>query len=150
VTSASGYESRNANWAQARLRFDAGPGVRGDGELEALLEFFRARRGAAVGVRFRDPYDNSSSGMTEPPSATDQEIGSGDGLTDRFALVKRYGSSEIRRITRPMPGSVRVAVNGSELASGWVLGDKGVVEFADPPAAGAEIRAGFLFDVPVR
>jgi uncharacterized protein (TIGR02217 family) len=25
-----------------------------------------------------------------------------------------------------------------------------VIEFAVPPAAGAEVRAGFLFDVPVR
>ena len=47
VTSASGYEARNANWTQARLRFDAGPGVRGDNELEMLLAFFRARRGSA-------------------------------------------------------------------------------------------------------
>lgn len=29
VTSASGNEYRNSNWQQARLRFDAGPGIRG-------------------------------------------------------------------------------------------------------------------------
>jgi Uncharacterized conserved protein len=40
VTSASGFEVRNVNWSQARLRFDAGPGVRGDAELERLLAFF--------------------------------------------------------------------------------------------------------------
>ena len=45
VTSASGHEYRNVNWNQARLRFDAGPGVRGDAELETLIGFFRARRG---------------------------------------------------------------------------------------------------------
>ena len=42
VTSASGHETRNANWQQARLRFDAGPGVRGDAELGLLIAFFRA------------------------------------------------------------------------------------------------------------
>lgn len=150
VTSASGYESRNANWAQARLRFDAGPGVRGDAELETLLAFFRARRGPAVGFRFRDPYDHSSNGMTGAPTPADQVIGTGDSETDRFALVKRYGESEARRITRPVSGSVRIAVNGSELTSGWTLQDKGLIQFTVPPAAGAAITAGFLFDVAVR
>ena len=149
VTSASGYEARNANWSQARLRFDAGPGVRGDAELEALLAFFRARRGPAVAFRFRDPYDNSSSGMTATPSPTDQGIGTGDGATDTFALVKSYGGEE-RRITRPVVGSVRVAVGGTELVSGWTLGEKGVIEFDVAPAPGAPITAGFLFDAPVR
>jgi uncharacterized protein (TIGR02217 family) len=150
VTSASGFEARNVNWSQARLRFDAGPGVRGDAELETLLAFFRARRGPAVGFRFRDPYDNSSSGMTGAPAATDQEIGTGDGAATGFALVKNYGGGEQRRITRPVSGSVRIAVDGMELATGWTLQDKGIVQFEVPPTAGAAISAGFLFDTPVR
>jgi uncharacterized protein (TIGR02217 family) len=150
VTSASGYEARNANWAQARLRFDAGPGVRGEGELETLLAFFRARRGPAVAFRFRDPFDNSSNGMTGAPTPTDQTIGSGDGAAMSFALTKDYGGGEQRRITRPSSGSVRVAVNGSEVTTGWMLQDKGVVQFDSAPPAGAAITAGFLFDVPVR
>ena len=150
VTSASGFEARNANWSQARLRFDAGPGVRGDAELETLLSFFRARRGPAVGFRFRDPYDNSSNGMTGTPTPSDQVIGTGDGVTDRFELVKAYGTGEQRRVTRPVAGSVLVAVNGAEAVSGWTLGDKGVIEFAAAPAAGAAITAGYLFDTPVR
>jgi uncharacterized protein (TIGR02217 family) len=150
VTSANGYEARNVNWSQARLRFDAGPGVRGDAELETLLAFYRARRGPAVAFRFRDPFDNSSNGMTDEPTATDQIIGAGDGTTSRFALVKDYGGGEQRRITRPTAGSVRVAVDGAELATGWTLDGKGVVQFTDAPAAGAIVTAGYLFDVPVR
>jgi uncharacterized protein (TIGR02217 family) len=150
VTSASGFEARNANWAQARMRFDAGPGVRGDAELETLLGFFRARRGPAVAFRFRDPYDNSSNGMTGAPAATDQLIGTGDGATDSFALVKSYGPGEQRRITRPVAGTVRVAVDGTELVTGWTLDANGVVSLDDPPAAGATVTAGFLFDTPVR
>jgi uncharacterized protein (TIGR02217 family) len=137
------------NWQQARLRFDAGPGVRGDAELETLIAFFRARRGPAVGFRFRDPYDHSSSGMTGVPTPTDQPIGTGDGEASRFELIKRYGTGETRRITRPVPGSVRVAVNGVERLAGWSL-VKGAIVFDEPPAAGSEISAGFLFDVPVR
>jgi len=150
VTSASGFEARNANWAQARLRFDAGPGVRGDAELEMLLAFFRARRGPAVGFRFRDPYDFSSNGMTGAATADDQALGTGDGATDGFALIKRYGSGEQRRISRPVAGSVRIAVDGAEMATGWSVEDQGIVRFSAAPAAGAVVTAGFLFDVPVR
>jgi len=150
VSSASGFEARNANWAQARMRFDAGPGVRGEAELETLLSFFRARRGPAIAFRFRDPFDNSSNGMTGTSAATDQAIGTGDGVIDSFELVKTYGTGEQRRITRPVAGTVRVAINASELTTGWTLDDKGVIRFDSPPAAGAEVTAGFLFDTPVR
>lgn len=150
VTSASGFEARNANWSQARLKFDAGPGVRGDPELETLIAFFRARRGPAVAFRFRDPYDNSSNGMTGAPTPIDQAIGSGDGTTTNFPLVKTYGSGEQRRVTRPVAGSVRVSVDGVELTTGWTVQDKGFVQFDQPPASGAAIAAGFLFDTPVR
>ena len=150
VTSAGGHEQRNANWQQARLRFDAGPGVRGDTELGELLAFFRARRGSAVAFRFRDPFDHSSNGMTGAPTAFDQLLGLGDGMTTSFGLVKNYGDGERRRLTRPVPGTVRVAIDGAEQLAGWILEPLGMVQFDDPPDAGTEIQAGFLFDTPVR
>jgi uncharacterized protein (TIGR02217 family) len=76
-------------------------------------------------------------------------LGVGDGVRTDFALVKLYGEQE-RRITRPVPGSIRVSVDGVERAGGWTLADKGMVSFAVAPAAGVEVRAGFRFDVPVR
>jgi len=149
VTTAGGAEQRNSEWADARLRFDAGPGVRGEEELGELLGFFRARRGAAVGFRFEDPFDHSSSGMTGMPGAADQLLGLGNGVRSEFALVKDYGGQG-RRITRPVAGSVRVSVGGAERVSGWTLEPKGVVAFEEAPANGLEVRAGFRFDVPVR
>ena len=107
------------------MRFDAGPGVRGEAELQTLLAFYRARRGPAVGFRFRDPYDHSSNGMTDVPTSGDQGVATGDGTTNRFPLTKRYGTGEERRITRPVAGSVRVAVDGAEFTSGWTLEDGG-------------------------
>jgi uncharacterized protein (TIGR02217 family) len=88
--------------------------------------------------------------MTGEPTPADQPIGTGDGVIDRFALTKTYGGGEQRRITRPTAGSVRIAVNGIELATGWMLEDKGAVQFEEAPAAGALVTAGFLFDAPVR
>ena len=149
VTGAGGAEQRNSDWADARVRFDVGAGVRGEADLHALIGFFRARRGAAVGVRFEDPFDHSSNGMAGVPAAADQLLGTGDGVRTDFALVKHYGTQE-RRITRPVAGSVLVSVDGVERVSGWTLGGGGRVLFEVAPGAGAEVRAGFRFDVPVR
>lgn len=152
VTTASGHEQRNMDWAGGRLRFDAGPGIRSEADLQVLIGFFRARRGAARGFRFRDPLDHSSHGMSGAPTALDQAIGAGDGVRTSFALVKRYGEgteAEERRITRPETGSVLVAVNG-QTAANWTLDQGGFVIFATAPAAGAQVTAGFRFDVPVR
>ncbi len=153
VTTASGHEQRNADWGDARMRYDAGPGIRSEADMQALIGFFRARRGAAKGFRFRDPYDDSSNGMTGTPGAADQPIGTGDGSTTIFALVKLYGAGGealVRRITRPLGGSVRVSVGGSERLTGWTLLPGGAIGFDTPPAAGASIAAGYRFDVPVR
>jgi uncharacterized protein (TIGR02217 family) len=149
VTTAGGAEQRNAEWADARLTFDAGPGVRGEADLHELLAFFRARRGAAMGFRLEDPFDHSSNGMTAEPGAADQLLGVGDGVRTEFPLVKTYGA-QVRRITRPIADSVRVSIDGVEAVGGWTLDDKGVVAFAAPPETGAEVGAGFRFDVPVR
>ena len=152
-TSSSGYEQRNAGWSDARLRFDAGVGVRSEADLRALLAFFRARRGRANGFRFTDPFDHSSRDDDDaPPTAVDQRLGTGDGVTTRFALVKQYGADAepyARRITRPQAGSVVVAVDALA-ATGWTVADLGYVDFAVPPASGAVVTAGFTFDVPVR
>lgn len=150
---ASGFERRNSLWSNARLRFDVGPGIRSEAELGELIAFFRARRGAARGFRLRDPSDFSSKGMTDTPSASDQLLGVGDGVTSAFPLLKRYGDgqeAQLRRITRPVAGSVKVSLNGTAALAGWALGPGGIVTFATPPGAGVIIKAGFLFDVPVR
>ena len=156
VVTGSGAEQRNAEWADARLEYDAGLGVRSEADLAQLLAFFRARRGQAHGFRFLDPLDNSSAADGGDPAATDQTLGGGDGTTTRFALVKAYGDDGLaddppqrRRITRPWPESVRVAVNGT-VQAGWTLHAGGQIDFAVPPPAGAVVTAGYRFDVPVR
>ncbi|ATY33345.1 DUF2460 domain-containing protein [Sphingomonas psychrotolerans] len=138
VTSAGGRENRNAEWAEARLRYDVGPGVRSEADIAALIGFFRARMGPARGFRLRDPFDHSGENVV---------LGIGDGAEARFQLVKRYGEV-VRRITRPVRGSVRVAVDGLETAAFTLEG--GMVTLDVPPPAGAVVTASFAFDVPVR
>ena len=152
AVTASGFERRNSLWSDARLRFDVGPGIRSEAELGTLLAFFRARRGAARGFRLRDPSDFSSNAMIAAPTMTDQRIGTGNGTAASFPLAKLYGEGaavQLRRITRPHPGSVLVSVDGIPV-SGWTLDPGGIISFTTPPASGKIVRAGFLFDVPVR
>jgi len=148
---ASGHERRASHWSDARLHFDVGPGVRSEAELGTLIAFFRARRGAARGFRLRDPFDFSSNGMTGEPTPGDQLLGMGDGLSTRFRLSKRYGTddAQVRPITRPRAGSISVSVAGAQIHD-WTLDAAGWIVFAAAPPAGADVRAGFVFDVPVR
>jgi uncharacterized protein (TIGR02217 family) len=139
VTSAGGAERRNAAWAQARTRYDVGPGVRSEADIAALLGFYRARMGPARGFRLRDPFDYQ---------AKDEPLGTGDGQTARFQLVRSYGDT-VRRITRPVAGTVALKLNGVAI-SAFTLGAGGVVTLDVAPAAGVKLTASFLFDVPVR
>ncbi|MBI1402942.1 MAG: TIGR02217 family protein [Porphyrobacter sp.] len=151
VTS-SGHEQRNSLWSDARLHFDVGPGIRSEAELSELLAFFRARRGPARGFRIMDPFDHSSNAMTGTPTMFDQVIGTGDGVQSDFQLIKAYGDGDepqIRPITRPRPETLLVSVD-NVADTGWVVRSGGMLSFAEAPPAGAKIRAGFLFDVPVR
>jgi uncharacterized protein (TIGR02217 family) len=134
------------------MRYDAAPGVRSEADLALLIAFFRARRGAAKGFRFTDPFDDRSCDLDRAPIMLDQRLGIGDGVTSQFQLCKYYGEDEEaqqRRITRPVAGSISVAVDGVA-ASGWSHLGKGVIAFDTAPAADAILRAGFRFDVPVR
>jgi uncharacterized protein (TIGR02217 family) len=158
VALGSGAEERNARWAHSRRRYDAGYGVKTYDALSEVIAFFEERRGRLYGFRWRDRLDRSSAAPDAAVSATDQAIGTGNGTTATFALAKTYGSlySPYRRpIAKPVAGSVRVAVGGSEVAAGTAFtvdSTTGVVTFLSGhiPASGAAVTAGFLFDVPVR
>jgi uncharacterized protein (TIGR02217 family) len=156
VTLANGFEERNAPWAHARRRYDAGLGLRSLDDLAELLDFFEARRGQLYGFRWKDWGDFKSCRPSREVGHMDQIIGRGDDQTATFALQKAYASGEgryVRPIVKPVSGTVRVAVGGVPRGEGvhWSVDPAaGTVTFASPPEAGAEITAGFEFDVPVR
>ena len=154
VELASGDEERNASWANSRRRYDVSYGIRRADDLAKVVAFFEARNGRLHGFRFKDWSDYRSCLPSQVPSATDQLIGTGDGATATFQLLKRYASgaqSWTRAITRPVPGSVTIALNSATQASGWSVNPAtGMVSFAAAPGNGVAITAGFEFDVPVR
>ncbi len=154
VELASGAEERNASWANSRRRYDVAYGIRRTDDLAAVVAFFEARNGRLYGFRFKDWADFKSCLPSQTPSATDQPIGTGNGAATQFQLLKRYTSgaqSWTRAITKPVAGTVTIALNGTPQASGWSASTAtGLVTFTTAPAAGVAITAGFEFDVPVR
>ncbi|ODM43025.1 DUF2460 domain-containing protein [Cereibacter johrii] len=154
VELASGAEERNASWANSRRRYDVAYGIRRADDLAAVVAFFEARSGRLYGFRFKDWADFKSCLPSQLPGPTDQLIGTGDGSTTQFQLTKRYSSgaqSWTRGITKPVAGTVTIALNGVPQASGWSVSPAtGLVTFATAPAAGVALTAGFDFDVPVR
>ncbi len=141
----SGHEQRNINWSAARARYNVAHGVKTQPQLDALIAFFRARKGRAHGFRFKDWTDYS---------ATGQSLGTGNGVLTQFQLVKTYTSgavTETRAITKPVAGTVDIYLNAVLQTSGVTVNTAtGLVTFSAPPGNGVAITADFEFDTPVR
>ncbi len=158
VALGSGHEERNSRWADSRRSYNAGYGIKTLDDLHAVIAFFEERRGRLYGFRWKDHADFRSCPPTVTPTALDQTLGVGDGETSAFQLVKRYGATHApwsRRITKPVTGTVLVAVGGTliSLDTAAILDPAtGILTFAPEhiPAEGAIVTAGFEFDVPVR
>ncbi|MBR3371996.1 MAG: DUF2460 domain-containing protein [Rhodobacteraceae bacterium] len=156
VRLANGFEERNTPWQASRRRYDAGTGLRALDDLETLIAFFEARQGMLHAFRWKDWGDFRSAPASTDMTPFDQLLGHGDGQTRDFALRKGYASGAQtywRAVAKPVAGSVQAAVGQDALLQGndfSVDTARGVITFQRPPENGAEIRAGFEFDVPVR
>lgn len=151
---AGGFETRNQNWSGARLRFNVATGIRDRSDYEILLAFFYGRAGRARGFRFRDWSDDRSGALNSVPTGIDQVLGTGDGANQFYQLRKSYVSGPVtyqRKITRPVLGTIKIALGGVNQVSGWAVNyDTGLVTFTVPPANGVIVTAGFEFEVPAR
>lgn len=156
VALTNGFEERNTPWAEARRRYDAGVSLRSLDDIGELIAFFEARQGQLHGFRWKDWADYKSCRPSAAVGYEDQLIGIGDGVRTAFQLTKTYASGpteQVRRIVKPVQGTVRVGLQGDEVRAGvhfdmdWTTG---IVTFATPPALGERVTAGFEFDVPVR
>lgn len=155
----SGYEKRNLDWEYPRSSYDVAYGVRERSQLELLLDFFHVVQGRGYTFRYKDPLDYKSCKIDETVQATDQKIGTGDGSTTEFQIYKSYYKTSIdgstnysksRKITKPVRATVVVAVDGTEVSNYTVDYTTGIITFDTAPADGAEITAGYEFDVHAR
>ncbi len=160
ITSFSGHEQRCINWAYARSRYDIGSGIKTEEQWHQLIAFFRARRGRAIGFRYKDWSDYR---------AINQVIGIGDGSATQFQLIKTYKSDSdyyegleaesthtlyAREIKKPIKNHIfALYFNSRQIETEGIYGvdfTTGIIDFASPPSQGTSITADFEFDVPVR
>lgn len=160
---AGGTERRNQEWEHPLHRFVLPEAIaRNTDVINDLKKHWLITAGPFYSFPWRDPLDKATidHDPNEPDasiaiSRTDHVIGTGDGFTDAFQLVKTYsrgGSTYDRTIHLPVLSSVLIADNGSLVSSAdyAVSRPGGIVTFDTPPLAGHSITAGFLFDVEVR
>jgi uncharacterized protein (TIGR02217 family) len=156
VAISNGYEERNSPWAHSRRRYDAGVGMRSLDDVETMIAFFEARFGQLYAFRWKDWSDYRSCRPSQEITAFDQDLGTGDGARTEFQLTKTYKSGTYayeRPINKPVADTVRVAVAQAELQQGIdysVDPATGIITITQAPADGAQVTAGFEFDVPVR
>ena len=146
VTLFSGHEQRNSNWKHARAKYNIASGVKTKDQWQVLIAFFRARKGKAIGFRFKDWSDYA---------AHNQQIGIGDGIRTEFQLMKFYtsGSTTVtREIKKPVAGTVKIHKSNHLRghADYSIDNSTGKIIFNEAPAVGVIITADFEFDVPVR
>lgn len=142
----SGYEKRNINWSQARAKYSISYGIQGQADFDAVRAFFYARRGRAVGFRFKDWTDFQF----------DQVIATGTAADTRtqFQVFKRYVSDGYyydRTLYKLVAGTVTVFKNGAQITSGFSVNpNTGIVTLSKPLNENDVIEAKGEFDVPVR
>ena len=100
VATVSGHEQRNSKWSQSRAKYNVASGIKTEAQWQALIAFFRARRGMAIGFRFKDWSDYK---------AENQPLKSLGG--NEYQLVKQYVSGAAvyeREISKPVTGTVKL------------------------------------------
>lgn len=160
----SGDEQANQRWTHPKYTFTVPEGVRDMATLNALRDHWLVMAGPARVWPYRDPLDFATCDLTRPNTVptvtmTDQIIGTGDGVTRSFQLVKTYtrgASTYDRDIKCPVLSTCLVAVVNDSghpelVTSGYTITRPGgVITFDTAPKAGRLISWGGLFDVIVR
>lgn len=125
VPLATGFESRNVNWAQARRVYDAAIAARTLSDFAEIEHHFHVVAGRAHGFRFRDWGDytaTNAQGLLRPLHGTTQVGTAGFGYgVPSYQLVKRYARGSLlhdRDIRKPVAGSV----SGRRAGVAWVFG----------------------------
>lgn len=160
----SGAEQANQRWSNPLHTFRLPDAVRTQDVVDAVRNHWLVMRGPFHTWPWRDPLDFASVALVTPNVAptisdTDQPLGTGDGVTREFQLVRRYtvgGQIYTRNIELPIVSTVVVGFvppvsNPSYTLPSWTVSRPGgVVTFDSAVEDGTALTAGYLFDVPVR
>ncbi|MCW5936721.1 MAG: DUF2460 domain-containing protein [Fimbriimonadaceae bacterium] len=157
VGSSAGFEQRIGNWSEARRSYTCDLASWDSDRLAAIIAFFNARMGRLHSFRFKDWSDFYVGTRAAPGVYTSPvTIATGDGDETEFQLAKLYPSGPstvVRKVTRPVSGTVRIYLNGILKAAGTdysVDYSTGLVTFVAAPGNGVAIGWTGEFDVPAR
>lgn len=150
LTSAAGDEVRISRQAYPRRQFSlVFDMLRVDAvyaELQQLEGFFNALLGAGDSFLFSVPDDSVVAG---------QGLGSGDGATVAFQLVRAFGGFTEPVLAPQVVSAVYLngvlkTLGADYSVSSWGATAPGVVTFTSPPGLGVLITADFSYYFPVR
>lgn len=143
----TGLEQRSSKWSMARHVYDVAFGVHVKEDMDDIRTHFALARGKATAFRFKDWNDYTIVGGN---------IGTGDGTTTVFDIVKKYTTGSFtytRRILKIVASTVSVRVNNVLKTEGvdyTVDYNTGEVTFSSAPTNTHPITITCEFDVPVR
>jgi uncharacterized protein (TIGR02217 family) len=106
----SGFEQRNQNWSVSRGKWDIGERILNPTELEAIIAFFRARKGKYQGFRFKDFADFTASYTTT--GYIDSGVGTGQSTAQLYKHYFDGTDTYDRKINKPVNGTITLYQNG--------------------------------------
>lgn len=150
----SGFESRDQNWSEGRLRADVVHAIKSPEALATLIAFFRIAKGKLHGFRVKDWTDFQT---TTANGVLGTGVGTGGATYQINKIYTNAAGTEVRRLTKPVVGTVVVRKNGTPVVVGSGAGQiainhtTGFVTFVAPfPGGGDSLTVECDFDVPCR
>lgn len=140
-----GYEARNQDWPIILWEYECQLRNRSVDTIRDLMEHYLGRRGPANTFPLLDPLDNE---------LTDENIGTGDGVTAAFQIKKTYADTD-RPYSRPISivENLVVKVDGATktLTTDYTVSN-GIITFGggDIPANGHAVTVTCDYLIKVR
>lgn len=122
--------------------------------LTQVMDVFHRAGGTFGGFRVKNYANYSTNRYQGVPTAVDQRLRP-TATPGVYQITQWYGEpvelSRRRLIKKPVPGTVKVAINGVATLVGWTVDNTtGLVTFGVVPAPGDVLTAGCYFDFPMR
>jgi len=153
----SGHELRETPNERNRNSFTVNLTNKTQLELESFIKLVHICRGRGRIYRFKDWLEFTTTTPDGTITISDQTIGTGDGTQTAFQLTKTFfkdtGKSNIdniRTISRPVPGTVRLSIDDVETFAFRIDHGIGKIFFDTAPLQGEVIKWGGEYDIPCR
>lgn len=154
VASDSGMTERNSRWTYPLHVFGLPLNNRTQSEIEEIIAYFHAARGAGNTFNFLDRTEDRTCALNIDPASDDATLGTATASQTDFQLIKTYiagGNTQSRKITRPIEASVLIEVDGTPktVTTDYTIESGGIIRFNSGLTGGEVVKGGCRFYVPV-